>query len=140
MAFCSFAKDASDDGFVALDNKFISQYMTACDGDQLKVYILGLQLCNAKDLSNSLDYMCDFLQLDKDTVTKCFGYWADQNLITIYSFEPFQVQYRPLKFANTVRHFKKEKYEDFNQQLQGLFPDVSLDNVNQYLPYYDFME
>ncbi|MEG1394801.1 MAG: DnaD domain protein [Clostridia bacterium] len=140
MAFCSFAKDASDDGFVALDNKFISQYMTACDGDQLKVYILGLQLCNAKDLSNSLDYMCDFLQLDKDTVTKCFGYWADQNLITIYSYEPFQVQYRPLKFANTVRHFKKEKYEDFNQQLQGLFPDVSLDNVNQYLPYYDFME
>ncbi|MCX4363978.1 MAG: DnaD domain protein, partial [Clostridia bacterium] len=58
---------------------------------------------------------------------------------SITSYNPFAVTYKNIR-STFARHYKTDKYADFNSQLESLFPSVSFNNVNQYTVYYDFIE
>lgn len=139
MSLCSLTKD-NDFGVVLLDKCFVFNYMPECSENELKVYLLGLSLSfNTLSQDNTMDFMCNTLSLTKEQVEESFGKLSDMGLVNITSYDPFEVQYKSIK--NTfARHYKKEKYADFNSQLESLFPSTAFTNINQYTVYYDFME
>lgn len=139
MSLCSLGKDV-EQNVILLDKNFILNYMNDLTEAELKVYLAGLAM-SAETLSpdNSLDFMCSSLELSEDQVRSAFGGLSDKGLVNITSYSPLEVQYRNIR-STFARHYKKEKYADFNSQLESLFPSVSFSNINQYTVYYDFME
>ena len=141
MAFCYYSKEDEDKGFINVESSFIREYLDDCSGEQLKVYLFGLYLCSmplSKD--NSIEHMCDALSLSEEKVLSAFSYWEEKGLITIFSYDPLQVQYHSTKKMAVYRTYKKEKYADFNAQLEAIFSDRFISNPNQYTVYYDFIE
>lgn len=139
MSFCTLSKD-SEQSAVLVDRSFIVNYLPQCDEIQLKVYMLGLSFCANPDApENSLQFICDTLSLSESKVEEAFGSLADMGLVNITSYSPLAVSYKNIK-SNFARHYKKDKYSDFNAQLEALFPTVAFNNINQYTVYYDFME
>ncbi len=137
MNFCSMAKD-NESGVVLLDKSFVVNYLPECSESQLKVYILGLTLCTLEQ-ENNMEFLCDALSMEESEAEKIFGELADMGLVTITSYSPFSIKYKNIK-STFAKHYKKEKYADFNTQLEALFPSVAFTNINQYTVYYDFIE
>lgn len=139
MSLCSLTKD-NDLGIVMLDKCFVFNYMPECSEIELKVYLMGLSLSfNTLSQDNTMDFVCNTLSLSQEKVEAAFGKLSDMGLVNITSFSPFEVQYKSIK-STFARHYKKEKYADFNSQLEALFPSTPFTNINQYTVYYDFME
>lgn len=141
MSLCTRSKESREDGYTMVENAFVDAFMPQCDPTALKVYLYGLYLCSDPlSQDNTLSHVCDALALSQQEVTQAFGYWADRGLLDIVGYDPLQIRYRSARTATAVRHYKKEKFADFNAQLEALFPSVVFANPNQYLPYYDFIE
>ena len=139
MGFCTLSKDY-EQGAVLLDKSFVVNYLPECDELSLKVYLLGLSFCaNPSASENSIEFICDTLAVTSEEVEGAFGRLADLGLVNITSYSPFSVSYKNIKSAY-ARHYKKDKYADFNSQLEALFPSVAFNNINQYTVYYDFIE
>lgn len=140
MAFCVLSKDIADD-YVLLSNTFITQFVSSCDEMQLKVYLYALYLSNRQNSSeNTIDTMQVALNYSKEQVIDTLVDLSKLSLVTIISYEPLSIRIEKIKDYISVRKFKKEKYTDFNQQLDGLFPSQAHINPNFYLTFYDFME
>ena len=139
MSLCSFSKD-NDAGVVLLDKNFITGYMSDCSEAELKVYLLGLSMSNdTLSPDNTADFMCNALSLSQEELEKAFSGLCEKGLVNITSYSPLEVQFKNIR-STFARHYKKEKYADFNSQLESLFPSTNFSNINQYTVYYDFME
>ncbi len=141
MAFCCFENDSENNNFVLVDNTFITSFMPDLTDRELKVYFYGLYLCSmplSKD--NTIEHIKDALSLSDNDVMETFSSLEQKGLIAIYSYDPFQVQYRRGSNRQATKLYKKEKYADFNAQLESYFPDKMIVNPNQYVQYYDFIE
>lgn len=139
MSLCSLSKD-NDQNVVLLDKNFILNYMNDCSENELKVYLMGLSVCSdALSPDNTTDFMCSALNISEEELTTAFGGLSDKGLVNITSYSPLEVQFKNIR-SSFARHYKKEKYADFNAQLESLFPSVNFSNINQYTVYYDFME
>lgn len=141
MPFCYYSKDLRDEGYTLVENLFLTDFMPACSEIQLKVYLYGLHLCSQPlSRDNTAAQICDALSLSEAQVTEAFGFWAETGAVSIVSYDPLQIQYRPVRHSGAGKHYKKEKYADFNAQLESVFSSVAFVNPNQYLQYYDFIE
>ncbi|MDE6189802.1 MAG: DnaD domain protein [Clostridia bacterium] len=139
MGFCTLSKD-NEQSAILLEKSFLINYLPECDELQLKVYLLGLSFCsNPNSSENSVEFICDALSVTSEDVEKAFGALADMGLVNITSYSPFAVSYKSIK-GSYAKHYKKDKYADFNTQLEALFPSVAFTNINQYTVYYDFIE
>ena len=137
MNFCSMSKD-NETGVVLLDKSFVVNYLPECSEKQLKIYLLGLTLCSQPQ-ENDISFICDALDMSQEEVENVFGELADMGLVNITSYSPLAVTYKNIR-STFARHYKKEKYADFNSRLEALFPSVAFTNINQYTVYYDFIE
>lgn len=139
MSLCRMSKD-NEQNVVLLDKNFVLNYMNDCTPQELKVYLLGLSICgDSLSPDNSVTYMCDTLGMSEEELSNAFGGLCDKGLVNITSYSPLEVQFKNIR-STFARHYKKEKYADFNSQLESLFPSVNFSNINQYTVYYDFME
>ncbi len=140
MQFCYYSNDNQERGYITVDTDFLNLYISECTGDQLKVYLFGLYLCS-KPLSqdNSLSHMMYALNLTEDQIKEAFAYWESNNLVEISSYDPLQIQYKSAKNASSSKLYDKEKYEDFNYEINKLFPEKA-SNMSMYHKYYDFIE
>ncbi|MGN0772009.1 MAG: DnaD domain protein [Christensenellales bacterium] len=140
MNFCTTAAILDDNGYTVLKNKFITDYLPQCDEIQLKVYLYGLYLSSGPlSVDNSLDNMCAALDLEPDEIEKAYDDLSRLGLVSIVSLSPLSIRYNTLTQAGFKKHFKAEKYADFNRQLESIF-GCNLTLPSQYLPYYEFME
>lgn len=141
MSLCFLSRENNENGFVLIDNKFITDFMPSCTQMQLNVYLYGLYLCN-QTLSpdNTIDNICDHLSITQEEVTGAYTFLSTLGLITIIKDSPLQVRYEKIKEFNSTKKFSKEKYADFNQQYLSIFEGVSQVNPNAFLVYYEFME
>ncbi len=141
MPFCCFESDTDNNNFVMIDNTFITSFMPEMNDKELKVYLYGLYMC-ASPLSkdNTMDHIKDALNLDENELVDIFSSLEQMGLVTIYSYDPIQVQYRRGSNRMASKQYKKEKYADFNAQLEAYFPNKMIVNPNQYTQYYDFIE
>ena len=141
MPFCSFAKDRIDAGFVTITNDFIVNYLNGCSEIQLKSYMMGLYLCeNPLSRDNSIEYIASSLNKKEEEIKEAFSYCQELGLISIVSYEPFQIQYLTTKNKLYLKTYNKEKYSDFNIQLETLFEDRFISSPNTYVIFYDFIE
>ena len=62
MSFCAFSARWGLNGFCAVDNKFVTEWLPEAKGDYVKVYLFGLYLCSGQDESiNSAQAMAEYL-------------------------------------------------------------------------------
>ncbi len=135
-----FSSDFLMNTFTLVDNKFIIEFMPDANLEQIKVYLYGLyQAVNHAD-EGSLSDMATVLDISEDKIVEIYAYWQDCGLVSILTTRPLEVKYLSMKNGNQPpRKFKAEKYFDFNQALQSLYPERQL-LPNELNEYYLFFE
>ncbi|MDY4186287.1 MAG: DnaD domain protein [Candidatus Borkfalkiaceae bacterium] len=138
MAFCSFSGDYDKNGVITVDTSFITEYLPEASGDAVKVFIYGLYLCRSEKEISLADFSAA-LSLTEAEVKDCFKFWEEYNLVAIISDEPLAVRYLPMGGKARPRKYKPEKYTDFSNALQALFP-ARMISVSEFTAYFDVME
>ncbi len=138
---CSYSKDFFASSFTGVENVFINEYLPSASGDNVKVYLYGLFLCQNPTIDKSLKDIAEYLSLSEQQVLEAFSYWEDFGAVAILSKDPLNVTYNPLKSVSggKVRKYKPEKYADFTKSLQLLFPDKMI-STGEYTEYFHIME
>lgn len=138
MPLCTYAA-RQQTGCTVVENAFILHFMPYADDTQLKVYLLGLSLCqDPLCADNSVQGMCDRLDMDPDALLAAFRYWENLGLLQITSQQPLAVSYRTAAGAlEPSRLIPKDKYNDFVVQIQTFYPDrlLSSNEIYQYLSF-----
>lgn len=132
------SSEASFDGSVTVENKFIVEYLPYADGDYVKVYLYGLSLAARKDdPDDSLDRLAKRLGIDRATVDAAIEYWTDQGLMARLGDD---VSYLSPRTARPkVKKFDVDKYRDFNRIAQSYITSRMIDN-RELGEYYALME
>ena len=139
MAFCYLDNEAEKEGFVLLDSLFIEHYLPYAGEVELKVYLLGLDLCRKTGENVSLATFASDLNLTESDVKDAFSYWAEQGLVRV-SDDPFAVKYLSVRSRfGLSRTFKKQKYTDFNRQVEEIF-EGRVVHPQELLEYYRIIE
>lgn len=138
MAFCSFSGEYEKSNVIALNSKFITEYLPEASGDSVRVYLYGLFACSStNDLQ--LEDMASALDMDKNEIIDCFRFWEEYDLVAIISESPFSVRYLPVSQTSKPRKFKPEKYGEFSAAIQALMPERMI-STSEYTAYFNFME
>lgn len=141
MGFCQFSSESVISNTTSVDNAFFNEFLPYANDACVKVYLYGLYKCNnANSYDNTLQSFSNVLGYTEDDIYNAFLYWQDQGLVQILSTEPFEVIYTPIKSAITnTRKYNKEKYTNFNMQLEAVLKGRMI-SLNEYYQYYEFME
>lgn len=138
MAFCSFSGEYEKTNVIAINSKFITEYLPEANGDAVRVYLYGLFACSSTaDLQ--IEDMAKALDLKEEDVIDCFRFWEEYDLVAIISESPFSVRYLPLSLTSKPRKFKPEKYSEFTAALQALMPERMI-STSEYTAYFNLME
>lgn len=132
------SSEASLDGAITVENKFIVEYMPYADGDYVKVYLYGLSLAAGKiDADDGLEKMARRLAMDERTVTAAIDYWAEQGLM---SWRSDGIYYHSLRNTRPkIKNYDVDKYQEFNRQIQLYIKERQI-APNEYNEYYALME
>ncbi len=141
MPFCQFSSESVISNTTNVDNVFINEFLPYANDACVKVYLYGLYKCNTPNTyDNTLEAFSNILGMDTEDVYSAFLYWQDQGLVQVLATEPFEVVYNPIKSAiTTTKKYNKDKYADFNMQLESIFKGRNI-TLNEYYQYYEFME
>lgn len=141
MPFCQFSSESVISNTTNVDNIFIENFLPTANPDMVKVYLYGLYKCNNPNLyDNTLASFSSVLGISQDDIYNIFLEWQDQGLVKILATEPFEVVYLPLNnVISNTKKYKKEKYSDFNMQLEAIMQGRNI-TLNEYYQYYEFME
>lgn len=141
MAFCYFAKGEENSGYIMMETDFINSYMPDLSSNSVKVYLYGLYLCSMPlSRDNTIEHIMDALSFSQEKIIDSFNELQEKGLVTIHSYDPLSIQYHSTKNRGHFKTYNKEKYADFNRQLEEAFSDKLIANPNTYTQYYDFIE
>lgn len=139
MAFCYLDNEAEKEGFVLLDSLFIEHYLPYAGEVELKVYLFGLDLCRKAGENLSVRSFAEDLNLTESDVKDAFSYWEKQGLVRLTD-DPFTVKYLSVRSRfGMSRTFKKQKYTDFNRQVEEIFEGRTV-QPQELLEYYTIIE
>ena len=129
-----FSSEASLDGSVTVETKFIVEYMPYADGDYVKVYLYALSLAARKnDPDDSIERLARRLDLDIATVDAAFDYWTEQGLMSRLGDE---VTFLSLRAARPkIKKYDVDKYREFNRLAQQYVAARQI-APNEYNEYY----
>lgn len=129
------------DGFTVIDNTFLNEFLPQATGEDVKVYLYGLNLCsNPNSDDNSLDTMSKILCLSEDDILKSFSYWQEMGLVQIVSTNPLEIRFLPIKTRSGSSKIRnKEKYTDFNMQIQAVISGRMI-TPTEFNEYYSLIE
>lgn len=141
LALCSYSSRLAMDGYTVIDNTFLNEFLPQATGDDVKVYLYGLNLCsNPNNDDNSLDTMCKILCLSEDEILKSFAYWQEMGLVQVVSTNPLEVRFLPIKTRSGSSKIRnKEKYTDFNAQIQAVISGRMI-TPTEFNEYYSMIE
>lgn len=141
MALCSYSNKFIMDGLTIIDNTFLNEFLPQATGDDVKIYLYGLSLCSNPNIEdNNLDTMCKVLSLTEDEIIKSFSYWQEVGLVQIVSAKPFEIRFLPAKsHSGSLKIRNKEKYSDFNKQMQDVISGRMITPV-EFNEYYSLIE
>lgn len=138
---CSYSSKLSLDGYTVIDNKFLNEFLPQATGDDVKVFLFGLGLCsNPNTEENNLDTISRVLSITEQQVIASFKYWQEVGLLQIVSDNPFEVKYLPVRSnSGSMKLRNKEKYADFNKQMQQVITERMITPV-EFNEYYSLIE
>ncbi len=141
MAFCKYSSQSVINSCTDIDNLFINEHMPYANGECVKVYLYGLYKCsNADSYDNTLESFAKVLKLSENDIVDAFYYWQEQGLVQVLSTNPIEVRYLPVQnMINNIRKFNKNKYSNFNIQIQELIEGRMI-TPNEYAEYYTLIE
>lgn len=141
MAFCKFSPEYTEKSYTIIDNLFFSRYIPSTPPELSNIYLFGLYLCSNKDADDlDLQGFANALGVTTSEIVDAYEYWQELDLVRIISKEPFQIQYLPIKnVTRATRKFSVGKYDDFNRQLQDIFPNRQI-TPNEFDEYYSLLE
>ena len=142
MSFCSYSKTFHMYSTTQVENLFIDEYMLRAPGDHVKVYLYGLRQCSNPDgKDNSLEDMARSLGMDVEAVEQAFKYWERLRLVTRAEdgYEFVHIQSMLASGSKKQQPKSMNRYADFNQALQALFPSRVL-QMQDYRRVYDWIE
>ena len=141
MALCSFSSKLVIDNYTVIDNTFINEFLPSATGDDVRVYLYGLTLCSNPNVEdNNLDTISKVLSLTEEQVMKAFSYWSEMGLVQVVSANPFEVRYLPVRASSGgLKLRNKEKYADFNKEMQNIISGRMLTPV-EFNEYYTLIE
>lgn len=141
MGFCRFSSETIISNATSVDNIFINDFLPYANDACVKVYLYGLYKCtNADSYDNTLQSFSTILGISENDIYSSFLYWQDQGLVQIIATEPFEVVYNPISSVITnTKKYNKEKYSNFNMQLESVLKGRRI-TLNEYYQYYEFME
>lgn len=141
MALCSYSSKLAMDGYTVIDNTFLNEFLPQATGDDVKVYLYGLNLCsNPNNDDNSLDTMSKVLCLTEDDILKSFSYWQEMGLVQIVSTNPLEIRFLPARARSGSSKIRnKDKYTDFNAQIQEVISGRMI-TPTEYNEYYSLIE
>lgn len=132
------SSEASLDGAITVENKFIVEYMPYADGDYVKVYLYGLSLAARKgDADDNVERLARRLDLDVATVEAAIEYWSDRGLVSKLGDDICYLS--PRTARPKIKKFDVDKYREFNRQAQ-LYIAARQITPNEYNDYYALME
>ena len=130
--------EASFDGAVTVENKFIVEYMPYADGDYVKVYLYGLSLAARKeDKDDSVNMLARRLGLDPVTVEAAIDYWSELGLMSRLGDDI--CYFSPRTARPKIKNFNVDEYHEFNRNAQLYITERQIPS-NEYNEYYSFME
>ena len=139
MAFCFLDNESEKEGFLLLDSLFVEHYLPYAGEVELKVYLMGLDLCRKTGENVSLATFAEELNLSESDVKDAFSYWEKQGLVRVTE-NPFTVKYLSVRSRfGMSRTFKKQKYADFNRQVEEIFEGRTV-HPQELLEYYTIIE
>lgn len=141
MALCSYSSKLAMDGYTVIDNTFLNEFLPQATGDDVKVYLYGLNLCsNPNSDDNSLDTMSKILCLSEDAILKSFSYWQEMGLVQLVSTNPLEIRFLPVRARSGSSKIRnKDKYTDFNAQIQEVISGRMI-TPTEYNEYYSLIE
>ena len=141
MALCSYSSRLAMDGYTVIDNTFLNEFLPQATGDDVKVYLYGLNLCsNPNTDDNSLDTMSKVLCLTEDDILKSFAYWQEMGLVQMVSNNPLEIRFLPVRARSGSSKIRnKDKYTDFNAQIQEVISGRMI-TPTEYNEYYSLIE
>ena len=132
------SSEASLDGAITVENKFIVEYMPYADGDYVKVYLYGLSLAARKsDSDDSIERLARRLDLDLPTVEAAIDYWSELGLMSRLGDEI--CFFSPRNTRPKIKKYDVDKYVEFNRQAQ-LYISARQIAPNEFNEYYALME
>lgn len=133
-----FSSEASLDGSVTVETKFIVEYMPYADGDYVKVYLYALSLASRKnDPDDSIERLARRLDLDTATVDAALDYWTEQGLMSRLGDEVTFLSPRTVR--PKIKKYDVDKYREFNRLAQQYVAARQI-SPNEYNEYYSLME
>ncbi len=141
MAFCTLSSQFYSKGFCAVDNSFITDYMSDADELQIKVYLMGMYISTQPDTAiTDAAAMAEYLGVKESQIVSAFEYWRCVGLVTVNSTSPLKVTYNHLpSLGGKIHKFKQGRFTDFNAQMQAFFPHRMI-TPNEYERYYEFLD
>lgn len=141
MVSCSYSSKLSLDSYTVIDNAFFNEFLPQATGEDVKVYLYGLSLCNNPNVEdNNLDSISKVLSLTEEQVKQAFKYWEDIGLVQITSLEPFIVKYLPVKAHSGSNKLRDpSKYKDFNEHLNKVLVGRMI-TPTEFNAYYSLIE
>lgn len=141
MALCSFSSKLAMDGFTVIDNTFLNEFLPSATGDDVKVYLYGLNLCSNPNIEdNCIDTICKVLSLTENQVLDAFAYWQEMGLVQLVSSNPLEIKYLPIKtHSGGLKIRDKSKFSDFNKQIQKIISGRMI-NPHEFNEYYSLIE
>ena len=132
------SSEASLDGAITVENKFIVEYMPYADGDYVKVYLYGLSLAARKsDADDSIERLARRLDMDERTVNAAIDYWTEQGLMSRLGDDI--CYFSPRTARPKIKLLDVDTYKEFNRQAQ-LYISARQISPNEYHDYYTLME
>lgn len=138
MAFCCKDKQLVGDSYTVLENKFILNYMPDAPEGVVRVYLLGLALCDQHDNVNTVAHVAQKLGITEQDVVAAYDYWEELGLVQVIASNPPQVVYLPIS-DNSVRTVSSTKYSKFSKEIQRVVTGRMI-STNEYNAYYNFLE
>jgi DnaD/phage-associated family protein len=141
MSFVSFSSQHVFAGSTVISNIFIEEYLPTLNGDVVRVYLYGLQICNsANRYDNTLEHFANNLNLSKEVVIEVYTHLAEQGLVQILCTDPFEVKYLPVSSGGAkLKKYATGKYADFNAGIQYII-DGRMITPHEFSEYYAFLE
>ena len=141
MSFCSFSSRLAMEGYTVIDNTFLNEFLPQATGDDVRIYLYCLSMCNNPNVEdNCLDTICKVLSLTQEQVRDSFAYWQEMGLIQVVSESPYEIKFLPIRTHSGSNKLRKpEKYEDFNNQMNGIITGRMI-TPTEFNEYYSLIE
>ncbi len=132
-------QDIIKTSYTLVDNVFFASFLTKADAVDVKVYLYGWYLISTYGKADLAD-MALQLKIDEERIKTAYLYWEKQGLVQITRTEPVSLIYiNPKNPMPKIANFDVEKYADFREEVDRLFPS-RLATPNELGCYYELIE